>query len=61
MREPKVHRSVRLTQRQVATLEAEAYRQGISACDMLRRVLDEWLARRKAEGAPVFAERGKPH
>jgi hypothetical protein len=58
MKKAKVHRSIRLTERQVANLEAEAYREGIPMCEALRRVVDEWIARQAAAGRPILAKRG---
>lgn len=52
-----VLRQARFTERQIANLDYEADRLGVSSNEVLRRVIDEWIARRKARGAPILAER----
>jgi predicted DNA binding CopG/RHH family protein len=35
--------NIRLTERQLAALKAEAERLGVSTADLIRRILDDWL------------------
>ncbi len=43
------HRSYTITERQLSALTDEAKRLGIAVSDLLRRILDDWIARPAAK------------